>query len=288
MSRSNGHIPVSVIVFTLNEELNLPFCLDSLGRFDEVFVVDSYSSDRTESICRERGVDFVQNTFAGFGTQRNWALENLDLRNDWVLILDADERMSLELEQEIDDRIRKVSHGTGAFRVKRRFQLWGRWLRYSSLYPTWVVRLVHKDKVRYIDRGHAETQSVEGDILDLANDLIDENRKGIDEWFARQNSYSSRDAEYELAEQRKPLNVSQIISTDPTVRRAALKRLAYRVPARGLAYFLYSYVWKRGFLDGRDGLVFCRMRAMYQTMVAIKKHDLRKRGPPTGTDMRDG
>ena len=218
MSPSSGHIPVSVIVFTLNEELNLPFCLDSLERFDEIIVVDSYSGDRTESICRERGVEFVQNAFAGFGTQRNWAFENLALRNDWVLILDADERVSPELEQEIGNRIRSVPTDTAAFRVKRRFHLWGRWLRYSSLYPTWVVRLVRKGKVRYIDRGHAETQTVEGNILDLSNDLIDENRKSIDEWFTRQNSYSSRDAEYELVEQREPLNVSQMISSDPIMR----------------------------------------------------------------------
>ena len=91
----------------------------------------------------------------------------------------------------------------GAFRVRRRFHLWGRWLRYSSLYPTWVVRLVHKQRVRYVDRGHAETQSVNGEIRDLRNDLIDENLKGIDEWFARQNRYSRRDADYELAEERK-------------------------------------------------------------------------------------
>lgn len=278
MSVASARIPVSVVIFTLNEELNLPYCLDSLTEFDEVVVVDSYSTDRTESICLQRGVGFVQNRFVGFGTQRNWALDYLELRNKWVLILDADESVPPALKQEIADRICKVPDETGAFRVKRRFHMWGRWLRYSSLYPTWVVRLVHKDRVRYVDRGHAETQVVEGDISDLTNDLIDENRKSIEDWFARQNGYSSRDADYELAEQRKPLRASQLFSVDPIVRRAAVKRLAYRAPARGFTYFLYSYVWKRGFLDGRGGLVFCRMRAIYQTTVAIKKYDMQTNG----------
>lgn len=276
MERSKD-IPVSVLVFTLNEEKNLPHCLDSLSRFDQVIVVDSYSDDETESICRDRKVTFVQNRFEGFGTQRNWALDNLTLYNDWVLILDADERVSPDLEREIADRIGNASDDAGAFRIKRRFYLWGRWLRYSSLYPTWVVRLVHKRKVRYVDRGHAETQHVEGRILDLKNDLIDENLKGIDAWFARQNSYAANDARYEMLEQQKPLGLLDIVSSDPIARRGALKRIGYRLPARGFVYFLYSYVWKRGFLDGVDGLTFCRMRAMYQTMIDVKKYDLARR-----------
>jgi glycosyltransferase involved in cell wall biosynthesis len=265
------------MIFTLNEEIHLPSCLDALDWCSDVIVVDSFSTDGTEALCRERGVRFFRNRFEGFGSQRNWALDNTQPRHSWVLILDADERVTPELAQELKAIAEADVAGVGAYRVRRRFYMWGRWLRYSSLYPTWVVRFIHRDRVRYIDRGHAETQDVEGEIRDLAHDLIDENLKGIDDWFERQNRYSRKDAEFELEGEKAGLNFGDLFSGDPLYRRAALKRLAWRLPVRGLVYFIYSYVWRRGFLDGRDGFVFCRMRAMYQTEVAIKKYDIRRK-----------
>jgi glycosyltransferase involved in cell wall biosynthesis len=267
---------VSILVFTLNEEVHLPICLDSLRWSDDVIVVDSYSTDRTEAICLERGIRFVEHAFEGFGSQRQWALDNLPTVHEWVLILDADERVPEQLACEIRDVLSRVPDTVAAFRIRRRFHFWGRWLRYSSLYPTWVVRLVHKRRVRYEDRGHAETQIVNGEVWNLRNDLVDENLKGIDEWFARQNLYSRRDADHELVEEGKGIALRELMASDPLVRRAALKRFVSRLPSRGLIYFMYSYLWRRGFLEGRDGLVFCLMRSMYQSMVAIKKYDRRR------------
>lgn len=264
---------VSVMIFTLNEETHLPSCLAALEWADDVIVVDSFSTDRTEDICHERGVRFFQNRFEGFGTQRNWALENVAPLHPWILILDADERVTPELAIELAGLAESDPPDVAAYRVRRRFYMWGRWLRYSSLYPTWVVRFIHRDRVRYLNRGHAETQEVAGRLLDLQHDLIDENLKGIDEWFERQNRYSRKDAEFELLHEPNNLGLADLFSLDPLKRRAALKRLAWRMPLRGWVYFLYSYLWRRGFLDGRDGFVFCRMRALYQTEVAIKKYD---------------
>ena len=269
--------PVSVMIFTLNEEIHLPSCLAALAWCDDVIVIDSFSTDRTEAICRERGARFYQRAFDGFGGQRNWALDHAEPRHAWILILDADERVPPELAREMCDRAQNALDTVGAYRVRRRFYMWGRWLRYSGLYPTWVVRFVRKDRIRYVDRGHAETQEVAGDILDLENDLIDENRKGIDEWFERQNRYSTKDAAFELACAERPLDWAGLLSGDALRRRASLKQLAARLPFRPTLYFLYSYVYRRGYLDGRDGLVFCRMKALYQRMVEVKKHDLRRR-----------
>jgi len=272
----NPTAPVSVMIFTLNEEIHLPSCLAALAWCDDVIVIDSFSTDRTEAICRERGVRFHQRAFDGFGGQRNWALDHAEPRHSWVLVLDADERVPPELAREMCDRAQNAPDTVGAYRVRRRFYMWGRWLRYSSLYPTRVVRFVRKDRVRYVDRGHAETQEVMGDILDLENDLIDENLKGIDEWFARQNRYSAKDAEYELAREALPVDWAGLIFGDALRRRASLKQLAARLPFRPTLYFLYSYVYRRGFLDGSDGLAFCRMKALYQRMVEVKKHDRRR------------
>ena len=267
------------MIFTLNEEIHLPSCLDSLHWADDVVIVDSFSTDRTEAISREHGVRFFQNQFIGFGSQRNWAMDHCTPRHDWILVLDADERVTPELAEEIARVTASASPAdVGAFRVKRRFYMWGRWLQYSSLYPNWVVRLIHRDRVRYVDRGHAETQTVQGTVLELQSDLIDENLRSIDEWFDRQNRYASKEAAYELANEAAGGGTGDLLSRDPLIRRAALKRLSWRLPFRPIFYFLYAYLWRAGFRDGRAGLMFCFMKALYQGMIVVKKYDMRQAG----------
>ncbi len=263
-------------MFTLNEERNLPLCLDGLWWTDDVIVIDSYSTDRTLEICNERNIRVYQRQFDGFGSQRNWAIENVDKKYSWILILDADERVPRELAQEIQERIAEDDEKVCAYRIRRRFYLWGKWLKHSSLYPTWVIRLIRDEKVRYVNRGHAETQIVDGEIGVLANDIIDESHKGIDAWFERQNQYSRKEAEYEIDQQRQPFRAMEIFSRDPVVQRSAMKRLSWAIPGRAFWYFVYSYIWRRGFLDGKEGLMFCLMRSMYQRMITIKKFDIEK------------
>lgn len=276
---ASAKAPVTAMVFTLNEEMHLPSSLESLRWCGEVIVVDSFSTDATTNIAQRRGARVFQHAFEGFGSQRNWALDNTEPRFPWVLILDADERVPPELADEIGRVLADVPAGVGAFRIRRRFHLWGRWLRHSSLYPTWVVRLVHKDRVRFLNRGHAETQEVQGGVRELTHDLIDENLRGIDEWFDRQNRYAGQEAEYELQIERSRLRRRDLWSPDPLIRRAAVKRIVARLPARPVLYFVYTYFFRLGFLDGRDGYVFSLMKAVYQGMVTAKKHDSRRRDP---------
>lgn len=266
------------MIFTLNEQVHLPSCLDALQWCDDIIVVDSFSSDNTRAICEERGVRFFQNAFTGFGNQRNWALDNTSPKHPWLLILDADERVTPELAVEMSEIAGKDPAHIGAYQLRRRFYMWGKWLKYSSLYPSWVVRFIRLDRVRYINRGHAETQEVQGEIGNLQHDLIDENLKGIGDWFDRQNRYASKEAEYELDQEKKGLRPSELFSSAPLVKRAALKRLAGRMPARGLIYFSYSYFLRFGFMDGKAGFVFCLMKAWYQSQIAIRKYDNRVNG----------
>lgn len=268
-------IPVSVMIFTLNEQIHMPSCLDALGWCDDVIVIDSFSSDGTRAICEQRGARFFQNRFEGFGQQRNWAIDNTAPKYKWVLILDADERVTPELVTEMAQVSKSDPDHVGAFRLRRRFYMWGRWLRYSSLYPSWVVRFIRIGRVRYSDRGHAETQHVEGRIMNLEGDLIDENLKGIDEWFDRQNRYASKEACFELDQEKNGFKLAELFSSEPLERRAALKRLAWRMPARGHVYFIYSYFLRLGLLDGRPGFVFCLMKAGYQSQIALRKHHVR-------------
>jgi glycosyltransferase involved in cell wall biosynthesis len=267
--------PVSCLIYTLNEEVNLPHCLASLGWCDDVVVVDSFSTDRTEAVARAAGARFVQHPFTGFGVQRNWSLEHVALRNPWALVLDADERVPEELACEMGERLAAASDEVAAFRLRRRFHLWGHWLRYSSLYPSWVVRLVRRGRVRYANRGHAETQEIDGRVESLRHDLIDENHKGLDDWWARQNRYSTQEALYELAQPTVPLR--DLASSDPLKRRAAVKAMAGALPGRPLGYFLYAYFFRLGFLDGLDGFRFCLMKATYQWMIQLKKQEIRRR-----------
>jgi glycosyltransferase involved in cell wall biosynthesis len=268
--------PVSCLVYTLNEEVNLPWCLESLRWCDDVVVIDSYSTDRTEALARAAGARFFQHPFTGFGDQRTWSLEQIPLRHPWALILDADERVTPELVAEFDERLPSIPEDVAAFRVARRFYLWGKWLRYSSLYPTWVVRLVRVGRVRYINRGHAETQEVDGRIESLEHDLIDENHKGMEDWFARLNRYTTAEALYGLSHPRPAFR--DLFCWDPLRRRAAVKALGRRLPGTPLWFFLYAYVFRLGFLDGREGLRYCAMNSMMkEALVELKKHDLRWR-----------
>lgn len=264
------------MIFTLDEALHLPSCLAALHWCDDIIVVDSLSSDDTEKIARQHGARFFSNPFSGFGEQRNWALDNTSPKYPWILILDADERVPVELANEIISTTQLDHPHVGAYRIRRRFYMWGRWLRYSSLYPTWVVRFVHRDKVRYVNRGHAETQTIDGELRDLKHDLIDENLKGIDEWFDRQNRYSRKEADYELSRDNRHNAWASLFSGDPLRRRVGLKDLGRRVPFRGAIYFVYAFVFRLGFLDGKDGLMFCRMRALYQAEVELKKFDFNR------------
>jgi glycosyltransferase involved in cell wall biosynthesis len=266
-------IPVSVMIFTLNEQVHLPSCLEALRWCDDVIIVDSFSSDNTQTICQQSGARFFQNKFTGFGNQRNWALDNTAPKHAWILILDADERVTPALVDEMATIAQRDPENIGAYQLRRRFYMWGRWLRYSSLYPTWVVRFIRHGRVRYVNRGHAETQEVQGEVKNLVNDLIDENLKGIDEWFDRQNRYASKEAEFELEQEKNGLHLAELFSSNALISRAALKRIAGKMPARGLVYFLYSYVFRLGILDGKPGFVFCLMKALYQSQISIKKFD---------------
>jgi len=266
---------VSVLIFTLNEELNLDHCLDSLQWCDDTIVVDSFSTDKTLDICKKRQIRSVSHVFSGFGDQRNWALRTVPLKHDWVLILDADERVPTALAIELNHIGRAAAAPFDAYRVKRRFHLWGRWLRHSSLYPTWVVRFVQRSRVQYKNRGHSETQEVDGQIGELSGFLIDENHKSIEEWFERQGRYARQEAQFEVDTEQTGPGLVGLISKNPMRRREAVKQIASKIPFRGPMYFLYCYVLRLGFLDGTDGFVFCRMKAMYQSMIAVSKHDIK-------------
>jgi glycosyltransferase involved in cell wall biosynthesis len=270
--------PVSVLVPTLDEELNLAECLASLAWADEIFVVDSLSHDRTVEIAREHGAHVVQHAFESYSRQKNWALDTLQFRNEWVLIVDADERVPPALRCEIETVVQD-SRCDGYY-LNRRFIFLGQWIRHAGWYPSWNLRLFRHRLGRYDDREVHEHVVLTGIAGYLRSDLLHEDRRGLEAFVARHNRYSTLEAAARFkAEQDAPdrarLPVGLLAS--PVQRKRYLReRIWPRVPAKPLALFVYMYVLRRGFLDGRAGLALSTFHAFQEFMVGLKLAELRR------------
>jgi len=270
--------PVSVLVPTLDEELNLPECLASLKWADEVFVVDSFSADRTLEIARDHGAQVVQHAFESYSRQKNWALDSLPFRNEWVLIVDADERVPAELQAEIESVVSNSAQD--GYYVNRRFIFLGRWIRHAGWYPSWNLRLFRHRLGRYDDREVHEHVVLDGSVGYLRNDLLHLDRRGLDAFVARHNRYSTLEAAARLKAlrddpDRARLPVSFLAS--PVQRKRFLRERVWpRMPAKPLALFVYMYVLRAGFLDGGAGLALCVFHAFQEFMVGLKLAELRR------------
>ena len=276
-------VPVSVLIITYNEERNIRGALDSVVAWArEIFVVDSHSTDRTVEICeqhRANGVRVWQHPFENYAAQRNWALDHLPWTNDWVLVLDADERVTPELREEIG-QLMSPSPPCDGYLVKFRFVFLGRWLRHASTYPVWILRLFRRTKARY-RRSVNEYVELDGTAGRLTHDLIHDSRSGLAAWIQKHNVYSSREAEEycKVLTGADDERVPQLPGAPGYSRRQELKKLFIRLPFRPLVSFLYMYVWKRGFLDGRPGLIFCALKAIQEFHISCKMHEKRTQGP---------
>ncbi|MGE5538439.1 MAG: glycosyltransferase family 2 protein [Gemmatimonas sp.] len=276
--RDGARLAVSVVIMTRDEERNVGPCIDSARCCDEIVVLDSMSGDATAVIARDRGARVVQRPFDDFATHKNWAIDNVDLRNEWVLLLDADERVTPELASEIATAIAAPGIVVG-FYVPRRNMFGGRWIRHAGMYPDWNLRLFRRGHARYEARAVHEHMVLDGPHGFLRSPLLHLNdNKGIAQYIARHNRYSSMEAQ-ELVryfEGRSTAELKPNLFTAGPERRRALKHFAYRhLPALPLLVFLWMYVVKLGFLDGRAGLRYCALRAFYELSVCLKIDELR-------------
>jgi glycosyltransferase involved in cell wall biosynthesis len=260
---------ISVLILTLDEAINIGDCIASLPWRDNVLVLDSGSCDRTQEIARGLGATVVERPFTNYADQRNFGLA-LPFQYDWVVMIDADERVTPALANEIETRIRAASQNMDLFRVRRKDMFMGRWLRRSSGYPTWFPRVMRRGRVR-VDREINETYVCDGAIGELSEHLIHfPFNKGVDWWFERHSRYASAEAELLLRGQ-KSINTSlEDIVGDPSSRRAYFKRLAYSLPFRPFLVFIYLYFFRLGFLDGSPGYYFASMRMAYEIMIDSK------------------
>ncbi|HZQ42239.1 MAG TPA: glycosyltransferase family 2 protein [Acidobacteriaceae bacterium] len=268
---------VSVLILTLNEEQDLPGCLDSVAWSDDIHIFDSNSTDRTAEIARGHGATVTTRTFDTYAAQRNAAMQ-LPFRHPWVLVLDADERATPELSLEIPRAAAAAPPNVAAFRIRRRDFLWGTWLKHAQLTP-YYVRLLRVGRVHYT-RDINEFVEVDGATGQLSAPLDHMAfSKGLAHWVAKHNQYSTAEAEL-LASGDAVRDASfkdALFARNFHDRRAAQKAIFYRMPARPLLKWMYMMFVRGAVLDGAPGVMYATLQSFYEYLIEVKYREILRR-----------
>jgi glycosyltransferase involved in cell wall biosynthesis len=268
---------ISVLILTLDEEVNLGDCLDSVAWSDDVVVLDSFSTDRTPEITHARGARLQQRAFDNYAGQRNFGLRELEYRNPWVLMLDADERVPEDLREEMFAATSQAPETIALYRMRRRDHLFGRWIRRSSGYPTWFGRLVRVGRV-WVERPVNEEFHADGEAANLQGHLDHYPfNKGFSAWIEKHDRYSTMEARQRALEHHDDERWTGLFAPDPARRRRAQKEWLHDMPLRPLVVFAGLYFIKGGMLEGRAGLTFSLLRAWYEYVIDCKALELRRR-----------
>lgn len=273
-------VPVSFIIPTRNEERNIRGAIESVIEWaGEVLVLDSFSSDRTVSLAQEMGAGVAQRRFDTFAAQKNWALDNLPLRNEWVFFLDADERVTPGLRDEMAAVLGDSRDAHDGYFVGMKQLFMGLRIAHGGWFPNLRLLLFKRRLGRYERRIVHEHLLLKGKAGQLRNLLIHDDHKGIHQYFERHNVYSTKEAleaYRHLTGDSSEHSLGASLKGSSPERRRALKQWAYRhVPFRALFKFGWSYILKRGFLDGRVGFRYCLLQSFYEYQVSLKLLELR-------------
>ena len=267
----------SVLILTKNEEINIDDCINSVKDCDDIVVFDSFSTDNTVHLAEKHDVRIFQNRFIDYGSQREAARTSVDYKYEWVLALDADERVTPELFDELRNITRNTSTAA-AYRLRRKDYFRDKWLKYSSLYPSWHLRFYKPEKIHYPPRSVHEYPVVDGTVEALCGHLIHHNfSKGVQQWWQRHLEYAVLEA-VEITKNYKKQGpvIRFLLSRDPVIRRQGLKKLSYCMPMRPILRYLYMMLLRRGIFDGPAGWEYCRMIATYQWITDQIVRDFRK------------
>jgi glycosyltransferase involved in cell wall biosynthesis len=247
---------VSVTVIAWNEEDRLKACLESVGWADEIIVIDAESTDKTVQVAREFTDKIWVRPWPGFAAQKNFALELAD--GEWILSLDADERVTPELRSRIDAIVRAGGPADG-YAIPRRNLFWGAWVRHGGLYPDYQLRLFRRGAGRFVDSAVHESVMVAGRVEKVAEPLLHHSYRGLDDFVTRSNRYST-------------LAAAELVKRGghPTLLGLAL---------RPLGRFLSMYILRAGFLDGWRGFVLAVLYANYVFLRMAKAWEARHGHP---------
>ena len=285
-------MPVSILIPIKNEAANLPRCLQSVAWADDVFVVDSASTDASQQIAREHGAKVVQFDFNGiWPKKKNWALENLPFKYEWVFILDADEALPPEAEAEMCAIAADPCHPVDGYWINRRFMFMGKWLKHAY-YPNWNLRLFRHRLGRYEKLTNVDTHSGDNEVHEH---VIVEGKTGflkcemdhyafpsVDVFVEKHNRYSNWESRVAL-DRFLQSSENRLQKGNVGIRRR-LKQISHQLPFREWLRFFYVYFWQRGFLDGREGYYFARLHGFYEFLSVAKTYELKKQSAPGERD----
>jgi len=272
----------SVVILTYNSELSIRNTLESARLVsDDVHVVDSYSSDNSPAISLAFGASVIQHPFENYGAQRNWAIDNLPLRYNWQLHLDADEYLSAGLIVELIDLKDDLGrNGVDGYYVPRMIRFLGRNLRFGGLYPTWHMRLFRTGAGYCEKRRYDQHFMVQGRTGKLHYPIVDHHHMTLSEWTARHNRWADAECDDLLCPVAEGVIVGKLTGSAVQKKRA-LRNYYYRFPlfVRPGLLFIYRYFLRFGFLDGFPGLIYIVLQAFwYRFLVDAKLYELQRVG----------
>ncbi len=287
------HAPISVLIPVRNEAVNLAACIASVAECAEIVVVDSNSSDGTQEIASRAGASVVNFEWNGtFPKKKNWALEHIPWRHDWVFIIDADERATPEMIAAMRSIATDPHPPHAGYYVNRRFWFLDGWLNHCGYFPSWNLRFFRHRLGRYERLADsADTQSGDNEVHEhvvlqgtagyLPGIMAHVAFPDINTWVEKHNRYSNWEACFQQESAQNSAKGSALGAG--LARKRRLRRLAWRMPFRPTLRFLYHYFWRGGFLDGYRGLVFCRLMGWYEFLSVAKGAELQRRRNPSAT-----
>ncbi len=276
-------LPISLIILTYNEELNLDKCLSSAKGFvNEIIILDSYSDDRTLEIASKYTKRIYKNEFITHAKQWKWSLDNIKIKNEWVLGLDADQTISDKLKNDLASSFSEdsINNYEGIY-VRRKQVFLGKWIKYGGYYPKYLLKLFKKDKV-VIDESELLDHhfTINGKTLTIESDIIENNLKenNLSFWFKKHINYAEKLA-IESINRGKDTKREKVINNNPDQRTARLKNVYSHLPLfiRPFIYFTWRYLFQLGFLDGTRGFIFHFFQSLcFRFIVDAKIYELRK------------
>ena len=287
---------LTVVILAKNEEKNLRKCVESFrGVVKRFVIVDSFSTDGTEVLCRELNaelqkigscLDFYQNKWISYADQLNWGLHNTGINTEWSMRMDADEEIMEDLAEEIDEKLPQIKAPVNGVVLRRRVYFMGRWIKHGGRYPELLLRIFRTGKASCEMKIMDEHMILsEGTTVEFRHDLIDNNQKDLEWWTSKHNWYSNREVlDHQMTLENamdESLEQDGISSGQAKMKRVVKNSGYYRLPKffRAHLYFIYRYYIKLGFLDGPEGKIFHFLQAYwYRFLVDAKIYECEKKG----------
>lgn len=267
---------ITAIILTMNEEINIGPCIESIKDLvSKIIVVDSGSLDNTVNIAEKKGALVVKHKFIHYANQFNWALDNLDIDTEWILRIDADERITKELSKEINKSLSNDGDTTG-YVFKLRIYFMNRWIKHGGIYP-FKKLMLFKNKVGRLENRRKDAHSVVsyGKVKELKNDALHYDFKDLKTWVNKHNWYVDREVlDYFDAQLPKESD----LSNKKITKTRKFKKIYYKLPIllRSKLYYFYRYYFKLGFLDGKEGKIFHFLQAYwYRFLVDARIYEIK-------------